>query len=1000
MTRAVLPVFALSALLGAGCGGHAAQGTGVARVMAQLTDDPAIARVVVTVGPGQGSSFNPIVTDLSKTGPGTGIWLGRITDIPAGHLRQFDVKAYDSAGNVLYSGSGQSDIVAGGVAVIGIAISKPAPPPVVNSFPVIDSVAWSRDQVAPGNPVQLVASAHDPDGDPVTYGWQASCVDSSDKPLASNGSFDDPTKAAPVWTAPQLPAATTQGVCSFSLGVTDSHGATTTLAFTITVTTEVGSADVTVYLNSWPVITGMTGTVQIASTMTGDLSLQATDPDGDPLTYAWSSPDCAGIVFDTSAPYGPTTPHFTLPLPPATCKVVVTVSDGKVPAGQGTQGILYLPATIPSVLCVGVTCLSGQACNPVNGQCGGTCIPTCVGKTCGPDGCGQSCGTCSGATPLCNATGQCVAASCTPSCSGTTCGSDGCGGTCTCPASAPVCNASGQCVAACTPSCSGTTCGSDGCGGTCTCPASAPVCNASGQCVAATCTPSCSGTTCGSDGCGGTCTCSSTTPFCDASLTCVPASGGPMAVVPVSAIDLQLTPPGGLAMDTAGNSFVTGPLYSLTPVMFSGISLTPSGGADIVVAKYNNAGTIQWALDIGDDDPLAGNDQIPVAAAVTQNGTVAVIGNFSGAMTFGTSVINSSSQIDFLAALDSSGNRLWAKQFNDGSSGAISAVAANPNHASNRIAVCGKTLLAGANWTGGSRIGTYDAVIGVYDNAGNKLWAADLGSNVTAASYTSCTSVVVDDNGDVFAAGQFDAGTLTFPTGGTPISLTGPDRAGAQKWIWVAKFAGNGDGAGHAKTLAAVAYVTNPGQATPNALTADASGHVVMGGLFTSALTIGTALTSAGGNDGFVAKLDGTALAPAWPAVRIGGLGADQVNGVAVTSTGDIVATGSFAASTAAFRTANGGFDTTGIAQLHNAGGSDAFVLMLNGATGALYTATAYGDAAAQNGDRVCVDRFATVPNQVGLLGTFAGTINFGSTAGSVSSVNGGDVYFSVAKLQ
>jgi hypothetical protein len=992
MTAAVVPLFALLALVGAGCGGHASQGTGVARVMAQMVDDPLIARLVVTVSPGQGTpSFRPIVTDLAKSGPG--IWLGRISGIPAGHLRQFDVKAYDSAGNELYSGSGQSDIVAGGVAVISIAISKPAPPPVVNSFPVIDSVAWSRDQVAPGDPVQLAASAHDPDGDPVTYRWQASCVDSSNHPLATNGSFDDATRTTPVWTAPAA-----QGVCNFSLGVTDSHGATTTVAFTITVTTEVGSADVTVYLNSWPVIMGMTGTLQVASTMVGDLSVQATDPDGDPLTYAWSSPDCAGIVFDTSSPHGPSTPHFTLPLPATTCRIVVTVSDGKVPAGQGTEGILYLPATVPSVLCAGVTCLSGQACNPVNGQCGGTCIPACVGKSCGPDGCGLTCGTCSGATPVCDATGQCVAA-CTPSCSGTTCGPDGCGGTCSCPPTAPVCNASGQCVAtSCTPSCSGTTCGSDGCGGTCKCSDATQTCDTTtGQCVAA-CTPSCSGTTCGPDGCGGTCSCSSTTPFCDASGQCLPASSGPTAVVPVAAADFPITPPAGLAMDTAANSYVTGPNYSMTPVSFGGISLTsPLGDADIVVAQYNAAGAIQWALDIGDDDPAAGTDQIPLAAAVTKNGTLAVIGAFSGTMTFGTSVIGTASTNDFLVALDSSGNRLWAKQFNDGNNGQIVGVAANPNLASNRIAVCGKTSLA-AGWVKTGQTfagGTADAVIGVFDSLGNKLWAAELGNG---AFYESCTAVTIDDNGDVIAAGQFDSATFSFPTSGTPITLTGPAGAGAQKYIWVAKFAGAGNGAGGAKVLAAVAYAVGAGQASPTSLVADASGNVVMGGLFTSSVIFGTTtLTTAGGNDGFVAKLDGAGLAPVWPPVRIGGTGSDQVNGVAVSSVGDVVVTGSFAASNATFKAGNGGFDTSGIGQLHNAGGADAFVLILNGATGALDSAAAYGDGGSQNGDRVCVNRYGT--DQVSLAGTVGGSINFGA-AGTITPTSGPDAYLVVAKLQ
>eukprot|EP01129_Flabellula_baltica_P008673 TRINITY_DN3474_c0_g1_i1.p1 TRINITY_DN3474_c0_g1~~TRINITY_DN3474_c0_g1_i1.p1 ORF type:complete len:925 (-),score=184.87 TRINITY_DN3474_c0_g1_i1:1550-4282(-) len=57
-----------------------------------------------------------------------------------------------------------------------------------------------------------------------------------------------------------------------------------------------------------------------------------------------------------------------------------------------------------------------------------TCTPSCSGKSCGSDGCGGACGTCSGST-VCN-NGQCETTSCTPRCSGRNCGSDGCGGSC------------------------------------------------------------------------------------------------------------------------------------------------------------------------------------------------------------------------------------------------------------------------------------------------------------------------------------------------------------------------------------------------------------------------------------------------------------------------------------------------------------------------------------------------------------------------------------------
>ena len=693
----------------------------------------------------------------------------------------------------------------------------------------------------------------------------------------------------------------------------------------------------------------------------------------------------------------------------------------------------------------GNACLTNESCN-ASGQ--------CVNGT--PKTCSVTDGQCQSA--VCDTVLGCVT---TNASNGTSCNKDsnGCtandscqAGACTagaavvCPTAAPdtqcqvagtgVCNNTGANSYTCnyTALSNGTSCNADnnGCtidscqtglctaaaGGSQTCAQSSNPCQAStGTCNSLTAsTFSCSfanlanNTACNTAGAcitGQACqagSCAGGTAACPAGQGCTVVAGSPQCkatiVAPQTALDIQITPPAGLAQDTAANSFIAGPFYSLTAVNFGGgFNLTSTGGADMYVAKYNSTGAIQWAVDIGDDDPVAGNDQIPVAVAATKSGALAVVGNFSGTMTFGTNVLSTASTNDFLVALDSTTNaRLWGKQFNDGSAGAIAAVAANPNHASNRIAVCGKTNLAGANWTGGSLVGTYDAVIGVYDNAGNKLWAADLGSNVTAASYTSCTSVVVDDNGDVFATGQFDAGTLNFPTGGTPIALTGPNRAGAQKWIWVAKFAGAGDGTGHVKTLAAVAYSVGAGQASPTSLAVDAADDVIIGGLFTSSLNIGALMNSAGGNDGFVAKLDGTALAPVWNALRIGGTGADQVNGVSVTSYGDIVVTGSYAASTAAFKTANGGKDTNGIAQLANAGGSDAFVLKLNGGTGALDFASGYGDAASQNGDRAAVNRYGA--NEISLAGTFGGTIVFPSPAGSINAAGGGDVYLVTAKLQ
>ncbi len=155
------------------------------------------------------------------------------------------------------------------------------------------------------------------------------------------------------------------------------------------------------------------------------------------------------------------------------------------------------------------------------------CTPACSGRSCGDDGCGGSCGTCSGAGQTCvEATGACVV--CTPDCSGLECGVDPiCGTSCGTCLTGAVCNAEGQCDDPCTPDCGTFQCGPDpvcstlGCG---TCGTGSD-CD-QGQCIAS-CVPDCQGRVCGPDPvCGqldcGTCAAGS---LCDASGKCGPACG-------------------------------------------------------------------------------------------------------------------------------------------------------------------------------------------------------------------------------------------------------------------------------------------------------------------------------------------------------------------------------------------------------------------------------------------------------------------------------------------
>ncbi|MDD3647592.1 MAG: hypothetical protein PHS44_03795 [Candidatus Dojkabacteria bacterium] len=74
------------------------------------------------------------------------------------------------------------------------------------------------------------------------------------------------------------------------------------------------------------------------------------------------------------------------------------------------------------------SCPDGQVCDTSSWTCTQICVPSCTGKECGSDGCGGSCGTCTG-EETCLPSGTCQK-SCTPDCEGKECGNDGCGGSC------------------------------------------------------------------------------------------------------------------------------------------------------------------------------------------------------------------------------------------------------------------------------------------------------------------------------------------------------------------------------------------------------------------------------------------------------------------------------------------------------------------------------------------------------------------------------------------
>ncbi|PTL80461.1 hypothetical protein DAT35_27890 [Vitiosangium sp. GDMCC 1.1324] len=328
MWAAVLLVVSVSA----GCGkqeGVAQNGS--AQVQVALPQELSSADVkgvrVEVRGPGISS---PVTAELVKTGSA---WQGTIGNIPAGPERVFEAFAYDAAGAVLYRGSSSSTSLGTGatVSVMLTLQQVTPPPPYENEPPQIDSVVVSANTVQPGSYINLAVTAHDPNGDALSYSWTATA-----------GSFSSAAAATTTWTAP-----TTEGVQRIQLDVTDAKGTSVSVNFDIGVQHDgaTGSADVSIGFNTWPEINAMKGTPSVlALGGTTALSVTAVDAEGDTLSYVWTT-DCAGTLATPAS----RTPSFTLSTVPASgrCAFRVAVSDGR--GGQNVGTLILQVGNAPRV---------------------------------------------------------------------------------------------------------------------------------------------------------------------------------------------------------------------------------------------------------------------------------------------------------------------------------------------------------------------------------------------------------------------------------------------------------------------------------------------------------------------------------------------------------------------------------------------------------------------------------------------------------------------------
>jgi hypothetical protein len=176
-----------------------------------------------------------------------------------------------------------------------------------NNAPVVMSVAATPGWLEKGTGTAVVATASDSDNSPLSYGWSSSCA----------GSFANSTSSSTTFTPADDVVASS---CTLQVTVADGTGFSTTGQVTL----PVGKPA----FNSAPEIVNTVQSHTIASPGTAVvLKVEASDPDGDNLTFAWSA--SAGTVSAPVSDASSSQVTFTVPSSNAPWQVTVNVSDGK-----------------------------------------------------------------------------------------------------------------------------------------------------------------------------------------------------------------------------------------------------------------------------------------------------------------------------------------------------------------------------------------------------------------------------------------------------------------------------------------------------------------------------------------------------------------------------------------------------------------------------------------------------------------------------------------------
>ncbi|HKR05276.1 MAG TPA: T9SS type A sorting domain-containing protein [Bacteroidia bacterium] len=444
-----------------------------------------------------------------------------------------------------------------------------------------------------------------------------------------------------------------------------------------------------------------------------------------------------------------------------------------------------------------------------------------------------------------------------------------------------------------------------------------------------------------------------------------------------------------VCLDASGNYYVTG-VFQGTTTFNNGKSVTSAGVGDVFVAKFNSAGTCQWAVRCG--GTLADGTNVSAGSICTDGSSVYFGSQFQGTgATFGATTLNSAGSTDaFVAKLNAStGTYLWAvswggTSFNDNCQSLILDPSGN--------------LYACGNFTGSGGIGTNCNILGINALAngiseacvvkinpatGAAVWVASGGSTASADNnngsgicyVAGLNEIVFTGSATSTASGQTGVyGATTIPLVFTSVANTDIVLAeiNASTGAWVS-----------AKGLITGSGVNDDGLG----IVALSNGRCILTGFFQNTIQFpgNAALNSLGNDDMFLASYNPSTDVFNWSVSGGGASGQERSQAIASDNFGSVFVSGWY--------TGTGTFGTKNLPDISGGGNNNAFLLqydetngnclMALGAGGSTSGgAKGYGIAASVTGNHVVYWAGQAISNPVGTGGTVTyGTFNVSPAA-------------------